>query len=30
VTFLPSVRHSSDNLTAMLTGPGRYIVAAPR
>ena len=30
VTFLPSSRPASDHLTAMLTGPGRYIVAAPR
>ncbi len=30
VTFLPSRRAASDHLTAMLTGPGRYIVAAPR
>lgn len=30
VTFLPSRRPASDHLAAMLTGPGRYIVAAPR
>lgn len=30
LNFLPSRRPSSDNLTAMLTGPGRYLVAAPR
>jgi len=30
VTFLPSHRPASDHLSAMLTGPGRYIVAAPR
>lgn len=30
VTFLASRRLASDNLTAMLTGPGRYVVATPR
>jgi len=30
VTFLPSQRPASDHLTAMLTGPGRYLVASPR
>lgn len=30
VTFLPSQRPASDHLSAMLTGPGRYLVAAPR
>jgi len=30
VTFLVSRRLASDNLTAMLTGPGRYMVAARR
>lgn len=30
VTFLPSRRPASDHLTAMLTGPGRYLVASPR
>lgn len=29
-TFLPSRRPASDHLAAMLTGPGRYVVAAPR
>lgn len=30
VTFLPSERPASDHLGALLTGPGRYLVAAPR
>lgn len=30
VTFLPTTRPASDNLSAELTGPGRYVVAAPR
>lgn len=30
VTFLPSSRPATDNLTATLPGPGSYIVSAPR
>jgi hypothetical protein len=30
VTFLPSVRPASDNLEAMVAGPGSYVVGAPR
>jgi hypothetical protein len=30
VTYLPSTRPATDNLTAALPGPGSYIVSAPR
>jgi hypothetical protein len=30
VTYLPSARPATDNLTATLPGPGSYIVSAPR
>lgn len=30
VTFLPSTRPATDNLAAVLTAPGSYLVAAPR
>lgn len=30
VTFLPSARPASDHLTAQLTGPGQYLIVAPR
>jgi len=30
IVFLPSTQPASDNLSAEIPGPGRYLVAAPR
>jgi hypothetical protein len=30
VTFLPSVRPATDNISAAIAGPGTYLVAAPQ